>query len=286
MRPGRASARQPPVPDEPSGGSPASLGVQPIPRRIGRRPEGFPRYAPAESRRSPRSRRRRAQAARRPAPSRARPVPTRAEEPVTMEEAAGLLEPVGKRPPARRKEQPPAAPEPPVRTRRGRADHGVAGTKRASARRLRARAPLERAPAPAGWPGLEPITETEPEPEIAPRVEEMPEAELEPVEQLEPAPAEPTAGPGCRQRSRSELEPVSEAEAVSEPEAARISCPPARAFADVELVSAPEPMAEAAPKPAPAKSTDEVRKELRDYFSGVRERLETGRGDRRPGQSP
>jgi hypothetical protein len=35
-----------------------------------------------------------------------------------------------------------------------------------------------RAPAPAGWPGLEPITDSEPEPEIAADVQEQAEAEL------------------------------------------------------------------------------------------------------------
>ncbi len=83
----------------------------------------------------------------------------------------------------------------------------------------------ERAPAPAGWPGLEPITDSEPEPEIAAELEEQPEAELEP------------------------LEPVGQQQ--------------------------PGTAAEAAGGP---RSSDDVRKELRSYLDGVRDRLDKGAG--------
>jgi tetratricopeptide (TPR) repeat protein len=102
-------------------------------------------------------------------------------------------------------------------------------------------------PAPRGWPGLEPFTETEPEPELEPSVVEEPEAMLEPVEDVHPPPA------------------VTEAEAPATEEA-----PSAPEEAGLTLE---EPAAE---RPSEGKSGDEVRKELRDYFNGVREKLESG----------
>jgi hypothetical protein len=75
--------------------------------------------------------------------------------------------------------------------------------------------PLERAPPPEGWPGLEPITDAEPEPEIASDTEERPEAELEPLERPIPdadrsrKPARtPRTGDDVRSELRSYLDGV------------------------------------------------------------------------------
>jgi hypothetical protein len=108
-----------------------------------------------------------------------------------------------------------------------------------------------RAPAPAGWPGLEPITDAEPEPEIAGDVQEQPEAELE---QLEPM-AE--TGPG---NAPSGSSPAS-------PDAGR---PPSAGTGGDGPTAA-------------SRSGEDVRKELRGYFSSVRDRLDKGGGHAGPG---
>jgi hypothetical protein len=116
-----------------------------------------------------------------------------------------------------------------------------------------------RAPAPAGWPGLEPITDSEPEPEIATEIEEEPEAELE---QLEPV-TEPEAGPGET---------------------------PAAATAAEKATGGPRPSvpgsqpsdSEAAGSATSPRSSDDVRKELRSYLNGVRDRLDKGGGNAGP----
>jgi hypothetical protein len=98
-------------------------------------------------------------------------------------------------------------------------------------------APEEQAPPPRGWPGLEPVTESEPEPELDSLPEEQAEAELEPL-------AEPARGAGQRPG----------------PPGAR-EAPRAAYGADI------------AEKPEPPRSSDDVRRELRDYLDGVRGRL-------------
>jgi hypothetical protein len=92
---------------------------------------------------------------------------------------------------------------------------------------------------PRGLPGLQPISDTEPEPEIATENDE--EATLEPVEETQ----------SSRQEEAVEEEP------------------------------APTPQrktgSEHAPHaPTPKRSSDDVRKELRDYLNGVRDRLDKG----------
>jgi hypothetical protein len=116
--------------------------------------------------------------------------------------------------------------------------------------------PEARAPAPAGWPGMEPITDSEPEPEIASENVEEPEAELEQLEQLEPA-TESDAGSGG---------PMSGA-----PAAASAGRPP---------TAGPESSEHA----GPPRSSDDVRKELRSYLNGVRDRLDKGGGRASPGE--
>ncbi|MGA2479153.1 MAG: hypothetical protein ABSG63_10440, partial [Spirochaetia bacterium] len=91
----------------------------------------------------------------------------------------------------------------------------------------------EPAPPPKGWPGLDPITDTEPEPEIATEMEEQAEELTEELPDLPP----------------------------------------------LEEAAAAAPEETPAPEPAPApRASDEVRQELRDYLSGVRDRLESGAG--------
>jgi hypothetical protein len=92
-------------------------------------------------------------------------------------------------------------------------------------------------PAP-GWPGLGPVTDTEPEPEIEPPPAEEPEAELEPVN----AEGEPTGGDGAARAPAGGARPGAGAADGAEPE--------------------------------PARSSNDVRKELRDYLNGVRDKLD------------
>jgi hypothetical protein len=110
-----------------------------------------------------------------------------------------------------------------------------------------------RAPAPAGWPGLEPITDAEPEPEIGAESQDQPEAELE---QLEPD-AETGAG------SAAAHDPA----AVGKTAGAR----PDTAETSSDAAGSGVPA-------APPRSGDDVRKELRSYFNGVRDRLDKGGG--------
>ena len=122
--------------------------------------------------------------------------------------------------------------------------------------------PEEHAPAPAGWPGMTPITDSEPEPEIDMEIEEAPEAELEQLEPVE----EKDAGDGGpreeagRRASEASGEPGHAGTGGTEPPA------PGR--------SVPE---------GPPRSSDDVRKELRGYLDGVRDRLDKGGGHASPG---
>jgi len=91
---------------------------------------------------------------------------------------------------------------------------------------------------PRGLPGLQPVSDSEPEPEIASDNDE--EATLEPVEETSPIaePATQAAPPSSHHREAASAAP---------------------------------------PKAAPSKrSSDDVRKELRDYLNGVRDRLDKG----------
>jgi Flp pilus assembly protein TadD len=101
------------------------------------------------------------------------------------------------------------------------------------------------APPPNGWPSLGPVTDTEPEPELEPRPVEEPEAELEPVNEA----GEPEEG-----IARAPGAPGGAARPGTEKGAA---APGAIDDAESE----------------PARSSNDVRKELRDYLNGVRDRL-------------
>ncbi len=90
----------------------------------------------------------------------------------------------------------------------------------------------EPAPPPKGWPGLQPVTDSEPEPEIESAPTEQGEAELEPLGDASPAAGE----------------------------------------------SGPRPSPPDASLAPGARSSDDVRKELRDYLNGVRDRLDKGEG--------
>ncbi len=91
----------------------------------------------------------------------------------------------------------------------------------------------EPAPPPKGWPGLEPVTDAEPEPEIDAVPTDQGEADLEPLGEGSSAPV---------------------GESGPHPSPADASIAPA------------------------ARSSDDVRKELRDYLNGVRGRLENSEG--------
>jgi hypothetical protein len=93
---------------------------------------------------------------------------------------------------------------------------------------------------------MAPITDSEPEPEIATEIEEEPEAELE------------------------QLEPVAEDESSGGPQTA----------APAPRAAVPE---QAEPASSP-RSSDDVRKELRNYLDGVRDRLDKGGGRSSPGE--
>ena len=101
---------------------------------------------------------------------------------------------------------------------------------------------------------MEPITDAEPEPEIETAVEETPEAELEQLESAE----EEADGQSGMPSSGGGAQPAGTGTSAS-----------------------PGPRGS---EPAgPARSSDDVRKELRSYLDGVRGRLDKGGGHSSPG---
>ena len=112
------------------------------------------------------------------------------------------------------------------------------------------------APAPPakGWPGLGPVTDTEPEPELETAQPEEPEAELEPLTELEEVPENLDETPGT-------------------PAQPRAGAPGASQGGANESKNGPVTGSDEA---EPPRSSSDVRKELRDYLDGVRGRLDKG----------
>ena len=131
--------------------------------------------------------------------------------------------------------------------------------------------PEERAPAPAGWPGMAPVTDSEPEPEIEMGTEETPEAELE---QLEPAEEQGDRRGGAPSTASDEG-----GDSGPRPPAGAGGAQPAGTGG-----STPDGTG-GFERASPDRSSDDVRKELRSYLNGVRGRLDQGGGHSSPGRS-